>query len=779
MKKTISLSIILVGFTAMASQIVLMREFLIVFYGNEVSIGFILASWLIWGAIGSWLLGRIADRVRFKITLFSLCQLLLSILLPLSILAIRFIKPILNVATGEIIAFSPMALSSFIILGPTCALLGFMFSLGCRIYETKSDVLAAKIGIVYILEAVGSMTGGLLCSFILIRLLPSLHIMAIFGLLNILAAIILQSFSKETRLKPIFVTILSIFFIVGISMWLFKDWDNLHKYSLKKQWRGYELLTSINSIYGNISVVKRDIQRSFFNNGLHLYTVPDKLTSEEAVHFALLEHPHPEEVLLVGGGVGGLLDEILKHPVKKVEYIELDPLIIKTAQEYLPRQDRASLKDIRVEVKNLDGRFFVKRTAKLYDCIIIHLGDPYTAQLNRYYTVEFFREVKRILKEDGIISFALTSSENYISPELGDFLRSIYVSLQEVFEDIKVIPGDTAYFLASPKRNILTYDYKTLMERAKERNLEIKYVREYYLFSKLSPGRISYIENYLKKKTNVKINYDFRPISYYYDIIFWTTYFKGSLFRDMFKAATEDRILKIAFGVYALILLFGLISIKTKRLLYRKATLLSVMTTGFAEISFQIVVLLSFQIIYGYVFYKLGLILTSFMIGLTLGGWWITRIMPRVKNDLVTFIWTQVSICIYPLILPLFFWWLSNSKGEVISWMGSNIFFPFLPIIAGFIGGFQFPLANKIYLAKKEEIGQVAGLSYGMDLLGSCLGALLTGTFLIPVLGIPKTCLVVAMMNFMVLMLLISCYPSFRKDETLNGRMLYGKIQNS
>jgi len=558
-------------------------------------------------------------------------------------------------------------------------------------------------------------------------------------------------------------------------MWLFKGWDNLNRYSLNKQWKGYELLASRNSIYGNITVAKRDNQHSFFNNGLHLYTVPDKLTAEEAVHFALLEHSSPQEVLLIGGGVGGLLEEILKHPVKKVDYVELDPLIIEMAKEYLPQEDYSSLNEPRVDIKNLDGRFFVKRTAKLYDCIIIHLGDPYTAQLNRYYTVEFFKEVKKILKEEGIISFSLTSSENYISPELGDFLRSVYVSLKEAFLDIKVIPGDTIYFLASSKKGVLTYDFNILMDRARGRKLNIKYVREYYLFSKLSNERVAYVENFLHRRNGVKINYDFRPISYYYDIIFWTTHFRDSLFRKLLKAATEDRIWKVAFGIYAFIFLWGLSRIKS-RMAYKRAALMAVMTTGFAEIAFQIVVLLSFQIIYGYVFYKLGLILTSFMIGLSLGGWWIVKIMPRLKKEETVFAWTQLTICIYPLVLPLFFWWLSTSKGEVTSWLGSNIIFPFLPIIAGFIGGFQFPLANKIYLGQRDEIGRVAGLSYGVDLLGACLGALLTGAFLVPLLGIPKTCLAVALMNFTVLLLLFLANPKthfLEKNPCNNNKLDY------
>jgi len=183
--------------------------------------------------------------------------------------------------------------------------------------------------------------------------------------------------------------------------------------------------------------------------------------------------------------------------------------------------------------------------------------------------------------------------------------------------------------------------------------------------------------------------------------------------------------------------------------------LLAVCTTGFAEISFQIATILSFQVIYGFVFYKLGIIITSFMVGLALGGWYISRQMPRIKDDLTYFRWTQVSICLYPLLLPVIFLWLSRSQSGVVFWLGSNVIFPFLPIIAGIIGGIQFPLASKIYLAGTEKVGRVAGLMYGVDLLGACLGSLLAAAFLVPVLGIFGACFLVALINVTVLSILL------------------------
>ncbi len=754
MKRTLYFSIILIGFTAMASQIIFMREFLIVFYGNELSISFILANWLMGGAIGSLVLGRLADRLKYKEIVFSTCQIALSALLPLNIFAIRSVKTFLNINPGEIMPFSSMMISSFIILGPICMILGFLFSLACRIYGSEERSGATGIGKVYILEAIGSMGGGFLVSFMLISVLGSLEIMAIFAILNLLLAISLLMHADKVKIRSVLTATAGAIFIGMLAMRAFDTWQRLDEGSMARQWRGYSLISAKNSIYGNIAIVKRGEEFSFFDNGLHLYTIPDEMISEESVHFALLEDPHPEDVLLIGGGVGGLMGELLKHPVKSVDYVELDPLLIKMARDNIPAEYYAPLADRRVSIKNIDGRLFIKTADKKYDCIIVHVGDPHTAQTNRYYTLEFFKEISGILKDDGLLSFAVASSENYINEELADFLRSIYATLAKVFSDIKVLPGPTAYFLASNETGFLTYDYRILMERADERGLKIKYVREYYLFSRLSPERVSYIEEIVKEGRHIRINRDFRPISYYYDIIFWASQFRDSALSRILKITTEKRIWQTICTLYAAILLAGLAGIRREKH-YRGLVLTAVAAAGFSSISFQIVILLSFQIIYGYLFYKLGLILTSFMIGLALGGWWLLRVIPKVRNDRTVFAFAQGAFCIYPLLLPLFFWRFAGLKNAYLSWFGSNLLFLFLPIIAGFMGGFQFTLANKLYLRKDEGVGRVSGLNYGIDLLGSSLGAILTGTFLIPILGIPGTCFAAAGLNFVVLVTLM------------------------
>ena len=752
MKKYLILGLILIGFTSLVVQIVLMRELMVVFYGNELSLGITLAGWLFWVAMGSWGIGRFfVERIRHRLAFFALGELLLALFLPASIFAARAIPLLLRTSPGEIIGLFPMIYSSLVILAPTCLLSGFLFVLGCRIYSPKEREGPEQIGYVYVLEAIGATSGGLLLSLLLIRLVPPLYVMLGIGLVNLVVAFSLAWFLEEK--KSLLLVPTSILILLCLSLFSSGKVRDLRQASLKLRWKTYHLLTSENSIYGNITVIQKNNTYSFFNNGLYNFTVPDELTSERIAHFALLEHPRPKKVLLIGGGVSGVLKEILKHPVEKVDYLELDSLMVTLAKEYLSFTKEYALNDSRVEVKNIDGRLFVKQASDKYDIVIVNLPQPFTAQINRFYTFEFFRATEKILKEKGILFFGITSSPNYISEEQQNLLVSLNESLKKVFAEVRVIPGDTNYFLGCKNKGILTLDYRKLMERLNNRRVKAKYVREYYLASELSDERIGYLEGKLLPLPKVMLNYDFRPISYYYDMVLWSTRFKLTVAK-IFKKISPRVIYIAAILIYCAILLPIWLR-KSRDEVRPVAILTAVATTGFAEITFQVLTLLSFQIIYGYVYYKLSIILTSFMIGLIFGGWWASKIIEKGRGNYLNFIQAQICICIYPLILPLIFLGFAGSSGKFSTYLGSNIILPFLPIIAGFIGGFQFPLANKLYLQSRRGLVRAAGLTYGLDLFGSCMGALLVSVFFLPILGIPIVCLMVALLNVVSLVLLL------------------------
>ncbi|MEM2955035.1 MAG: hypothetical protein QW625_03755, partial [Candidatus Nanoarchaeia archaeon] len=166
-----------------------------------------------------------------------------------------------------------------------------------------------------------------------------------------------------------------------------------------------------NSIYGHIVITESEGQFNFFENSLPLFSTDNAQESEEIVHYSMVQHPNPKKVLLISGGVAGRIKELSKYDVI-VDYVELDSLIIELGKKYTENLEYDKLR-----IFLSDGRFFLKTSRDKYDVIIVDLPEPSTAQLNRFYTLEFFKEVKKSLKSNGIFSFKLPFSPNYISYE--------------------------------------------------------------------------------------------------------------------------------------------------------------------------------------------------------------------------------------------------------------------------------------------------------------------------------------------------------------------------
>ena len=125
-------------------------------------------------------------------------------------------------------------------------------------------------------------------------------------------------------------------------------------------WQGFNLIGSRDTVYGKLVVTENGAIRSIYSNGVNLANAPDPNAAEEAVDYALLEHPAPGRVLLIGGGVNGSVGEVLKHPsITQLEYVEFDPALIEMAHQFFPAQ-ATFLSDARVRVNYADGRRFVK-----------------------------------------------------------------------------------------------------------------------------------------------------------------------------------------------------------------------------------------------------------------------------------------------------------------------------------------------------------------------------------------------------------------------------------
>ena len=744
------------GFTSIVGQILLMRELIVVFYGNELSLGIMLGSWLFWVGAGSLLAAVVVPRLSVfsRASALALLQTLLGLAGVGSLLCVRALPLLLRGSTNEIVGYAPMVVSSFLVLAPMCLLLGFLFDLFCHMWSADGQA-AASIGLVYTIEALGATAGGIAFAGLLVWILDPSEIVCALLLLNLSAAA--ATLAAEKALRPAAIAVSALTVIVAFAAF-FGGAARLRELSMGWLWGKLKVTYSKDSIYGNLALIEKEEEKSLYENGLLMFSHPDRFSAEEAVHFPLLEHPFPGRVLLIGGGVSGSLNEVLKHQVEHVDYLELDPLVIEMVRRFFPREIVAGLDDRRVSVHNIDGRLFVKETSETYDVIIINLPDPYTALINRFYTLEFFRECKSRLGADGILSFRVSSAENYISPELQQFLGCLDKTLGRVFPDIKVVPGESNIFMACNTKGILTLDSTDLVQRIEDRGLRDKllFVSRFYLPFRLSEERKERLSAALAT-AEARINTDLVPTCYYYYAVLWNKQFvdfSGKILVSFSRIRARWILLAIAAAFGAVLFAQRLFPAGWGP----KSILVAVGTTGFAEVAIEIVALLGFQSMHGYVYYKVAIIITAFMAGLTIGAAIMGRAVNRGRAGWRALLLIQAIVCLYPLILLgalIMFSRGGVTGGPQAIALQTQIAFPLLAFFAGFVGGLQFPLANDLYLAEMPGAARAAGYTYGVDLLGSCLGAMLTTTLLVPVLGIPYACVIASALNLGSFLLLL------------------------
>lgn len=121
------------------------------------------------------------------------------------------------------------------------------------------------------------------------------------------------------------------------------------------------------------------------------------------VHPALCSHPRPETVLVIGGGDGGIIREVLKYScVKNVELVELDDKVIEFSKKHLAKVHCGAFDDPRLRISIEDGRRYVENHCRAFDVVIMDMTDP-SGPSRMLYTKEFFRCVKCSFKNsDGV-----------------------------------------------------------------------------------------------------------------------------------------------------------------------------------------------------------------------------------------------------------------------------------------------------------------------------------------------------------------------------------------
>jgi spermidine synthase len=719
------------GVSCVMTQLALMRELLGAFAGNEMVLGIVLGLWLLLMGIGT-ALGRTADKLRNPLAVLAATQILVAILPLLQVFLLRALRNVVFIR-GAAVGVNETVISVFVVLLPYCLVAGYALTLSCSILVR--DEGPAGIGSVYVTDSLGSIVGGVVFSFVLIRFLDHLAILVFPAVLSLLAAAAIG-----VRLGRRWLTGVALVLAAGVAAATFLgDADAL---STAAQYSPQHVVASANSPYGKLIVTESDGQFNFIENGTPITSTRDDQHVEETVHYAMAQRPDARKVLLVSGGFSGTAKEILKCRVTAVDYAELDPLVLKLGEKFLPE----NLADSRIRIINTDGRLFIKQTAEKYDVVIVDVPDPSTAQLNRFYTAEFFAETKAALAKDGVLSFSLGHYENYVSPELARMLGSASRALKKSFQNMLMIPGGRIFFLSSDGPL-----FDDIGARIEQRQIKTKLVNRHYLDAMLTADRMADLERAAVQPAAA--NTDFSPVLYFYHLRHWMSQFN------------------VGFGV----LQAGLLVLLCVYLIRLRGPVLVLFASGFAGSALEIVLLLTFQVLCGSVYHQIGVIVTVFMAGLALGALIMNRSgrlkqaltetseirNPKSEMDqsLLTSAATKLkgeaagaltllafALAVYAVLLSLLLPLLNRMGTTPASLFLVKAVVVLLALLLAVLVGMQFPLANRL-----QFDGTVAGASrlYTADFVGAFLGALLACTLLIPLIGVTGVCLLTAGLNLL------------------------------
>lgn len=201
---------------------------------------------------------------------------------------------------------------------------------------------------------------------------------------------------------------------------------------------------------------------------------------ESLVHPAMITHSNPKKVLVIGGGEGATIREVLKHDtVERVVMVDIDRELVELAKKYLSKWHMGAFDDPRVELVFTDGKEYIENSREKFDVIILDLTDPIKGTPGvLLYTKEFYENVKRTLNPQGVMVTQATSTRYYLNAFtiIANTLRTVfpYVRPYKVF--VPTFYCEWGFAIGSLSRDPLSIPKEEIKRRLEK--LDLKYLDE-------------------------------------------------------------------------------------------------------------------------------------------------------------------------------------------------------------------------------------------------------------------------------------------------------------
>lgn len=699
---------LILGFTTLASQIIILRQLMVVFGGNELTLGLALASWMIWAGAANLIIGRYSDRIKRIDLVVPIVATGLAVIFPATLVITSLIKPILGIPRAEMADLATIFLVTISVLGPLCFIDGMFLNLLAKTGGRNSSV---DIGEVYLFDALGAALGGIVFGWIAIEYLNPFLAMCILGLLLLIGVLFVTP--GKLLLLPKFV------FIGIVVAAIFSP--QIIRGITRVNWEGFNPIVDIDTKYQNLVVTDNHGEYTVFTDGLPFFTIPDKPTNETLAHLSMIETENPKRILVIGGGISGLSAELNKYKPEKIMYIQIDPEVTKLETEVMGGKIPEN-----VEVLHEDGRYFLNNydpsAREKYDVIILNSGDPVNTATNRYFTKELFEAAKKALTNNGVLFFGVYQTANYISNEALELLSIILNTLKSVYPAARIVPLDKYYFIASANNGIMTNNIDELMNRIEMKKIptDIFGVETLFGTNQFRVNQdVSLIEKQAAKAT--RINTDNKPTAYFNNLMIWGQKFgldTGKIFQHLSQ-------LQYKWVIVAFVIL-GILSLLFVQKSPGLPIFWALFATGWTGITIELLILIKYQVEIGMLFYKVGFIITAYMVGLSLGAFLIIQGLKRYKPSPTTLTIMMGLLIIY---IP------SALYVTEMSFILANF-------IIGLIGGAIYQIAAEAMI--ERGVGKTAGLINGADYIGAAAGSLISAGILIPLFGFNVTLIISA-----------------------------------
>ncbi|HOK80667.1 MAG TPA: hypothetical protein PK303_04735 [bacterium] len=712
------------GFAALCAQSLLLREFYIVLHGNELSFGIVLSIWVISGATGSFLVAK--NVIKKNPSTFYFLTIFEGFWLFISLALIRLCRTIFHIFPGQMLNIPQLIELTLITAGIFNFSQGIRFVIGGSVFRRniKREEIA---GLLYGFEAAGALIGGLVFAFLLQKHTNPFQTSAIIVLANMISNVPLLSFFDKKIIK----ISMAIFYFIVLFLFVYPVgfYSKLNILTLMKQWNiKSPPVFYKNTHYGNITVIESDKELSFMLDGSLLFTAPypDVEWIENTSHFPLLYAKKTEHILVIGAGIKGIIPEIVKYRPKTIDCVEINPELISVIKQfsssYFPEYQSG-----KINVIEDDAIDVFRKTRKQWDVIILDAGFPFSLKIANFYTKEFYNLVKAHLSQDGIFYTQLPGSPEYMSESLADIHRIMYLTLKNVFPSVYVIPGYFTGYCAAVSPDMPEFSYSFISSQLRKKQIHTTVITNFYLSNRLDEEKIHhFLEMIGENRTSV--NTQLKPIIVIPAIRYWISMSATDKKSFDKNHDASSIILSVIFLVSAVIYIL-------KKPVKTRVLELTMFSTGFLSIAWELIYLFLFQVNYGSVYFYLSILTGIFMGGMAAGSVIFSIHVKKLKNaSRNLFLWQMIQI-IFSI----------AGIGLAIlltrTFLSAFIFF-IVMAVAGFLAGWEFPLINSIYLTREKTITDSMGRFYAADLIGATTGSLLTATVLVPNFGILTTCMI-------------------------------------